>query len=86
MELWQNLLWAGGGLLAVLLISLMPGRLMRVLLLLSVNAVAGLALLTVINLLSGFTQLFLPLNALTVGVSSILGIPGIAALAVLAAL
>lgn len=84
MELWQNLLLAGGGLLAVLLVSLIPGRVGRLLLLMGVNAVAGLALLTAINLFSGSTQLFLPLNALTVGVSSVLGIPGIAALAVLA--
>lgn len=86
MELWQNLLWVGGGLLAVLLVSLAPGRMGRILAMMGINALAGLAVLTVINLASGFTQLFLPLNGVTVAVSSVLGAPGVVALAVLAVL
>lgn len=85
MELWQNLLWAGGALLLALVISLAPGRIGVILAFMGVNALAGLVVLTVINLCANFTQLFLPLNAVTVAVSSVLGAPGIVALAVLAA-
>lgn len=85
MPIWQSLLWVAGGLVAVLLVSIMPGRMGRLLALLGVNAIAGVALLSIINLLAGYTALFVPLNGITLAVSSVLGIPGVAALAVLAA-
>lgn len=82
MQFLQNYLWLIAGLLLVLLISLASGRLRHVCAVLGLNALSGLALLAAINMLSA--QLFLPLNGVTVAVSSLLGLPGVAALAVLA--
>lgn len=72
--------------MAVLLVSLAPLRMGRIVAIMGINALAGMAVLTLINLLSGFTQLFVPLNGITVAVSGVLGAPGVVALAVLAAL
>ncbi|MDO4581855.1 MAG: pro-sigmaK processing inhibitor BofA family protein [Bacillota bacterium] len=85
MDIWQNVLWVSAGLAVIFLISIMPQRAFvwcgRFLL----NAALGLALLLLVNLCSPWTQLILPLNALTVAVSGLLGLPGMAALTVLAA-
>ena len=85
MEIWQYLLILAGGLLLVFAACLLPGRFFRVFGVLAANAACGLALLLALNLLfsSSFT---LPLNALTLGVSGLLGAPGIAALAAIAAI
>ncbi|AEI46121.1 pro-sigmaK processing inhibitor BofA family protein [Paenibacillus mucilaginosus] len=40
-------------------------------------------LLYILNLFSGYTHIELPLNAVTVGTVSVLGLPGLAALAAL---
>lgn len=77
----RYILPAAAGLLIVLFACLLPERFLRVLLRLGGNAVLALALLLLIN---AFTALDLPLNALTLTVGSLLGIPGMAALGVIA--
>ena len=72
---------AAAGLLIVLFACLLPERFIRVLLRLGGNAVLALALLLLIN---AFTTLTLPLNALTLTVGSLFGVPGMAALGVIA--
>ena len=66
----------------MLLACLLPDRFVRGLLRLALNAAAALVLLLLLN---SFTGLKLPLNALTVAVGSLLGAPGVAAMAVIAA-
>ena len=56
-----------------------------IIVLLLVAAASGLALLFALNLIFGETCT-LPLNALTLGVSGVLGVPGMATLAVIAAI
>jgi inhibitor of the pro-sigma K processing machinery len=85
MAIWQYLLIIGGGLLLVFAACLLPGRFFRIFGTLALNAGLGLALLLALNLLFGET-LQLPLNALTLAVSGFLGLPGVATLAVVAAL
>ena len=72
---------AAAGLLIVVFACLLPERFLRILLRLGGNAVLASALLLLIN---AFTALDLPLNALTLTVGSLLGAPGIAALAAVA--
>ena len=83
-EIWQYLLIVGGGLLLVAAACLLPGRFFKLFGTLALNLGMGLALLLVLNLLSA--EQLLPLNVLTIAVSDILGMPGVATLAVLAAI
>ena len=83
MTVWHYLLLVAGGLLLVFLACLLPGRAARAALGLAVNAALGLALLLLLN---AFTTLTLPFNALTLAVSGLLGLPGMAAVAVIAAI
>ena len=46
----------------------------------------GIVCLWLLNSVSGFTGIFFPINAVTVLVSGVLGLPGIAILTVLAVL
>ena len=86
MTIWQSLLILLGGLGLVFIVSVMPMRFFRLLGRFLVNASLGLLLLFVINLFAGWTNVLLPLNTLTMAVSGLLGIPGVAALAVIAAI
>lgn len=47
---------------------------------LAVNAGAGFACLWLLNLISGFTGLLFPINAVTVLIAGFLGLPGLALL------
>lgn len=85
MDIWQYLLVLALGLLLVFLACLAPERFFRGLVRLGLNAAAGLALLIVINALAGATGLLLPLNGLTLAVCSLLGAPGLLAVAAIAA-
>ena len=49
---------------------------------LGVNSLCGFACLWLLNLISGFTGIFFPINPVTVLVTGFLGLPGIALLAV----
>ena len=49
---------------------------------LSVNSACGFLCLVLLNSLSGFTGLLFPVNAVTALIAGFLGLPGIAALAV----
>lgn len=80
--LWRYILPVVAGLFLVLLACLLPERFLRGAFRLVLNAVSGLVLLLLLN---NFTALTLPLNALTVAVGSLLGAPGVAAVAVIAA-
>lgn len=48
-----------------------------------VNALAGFLSLWLLNLISGFTGILFPINAVTSIIAGFLGLPGIAVLAVL---
>jgi len=85
MAIWQYLLIVGGGLLLVFAACLLPGRFFRILGRIGINAALGLALLFALNLIFG-SSFILPLNALTLAVAGVLGLPGVATLAVMAAL
>lgn len=85
MTVWQYLLVLAAGLALVFAACLAPEKFFRVLGRVAVNAGAGLALLLIINACSGFTSLSLPLNGLTLAISGLLGAPGMAAMAVIAA-
>lgn len=50
---------------------------------LAVNALGGFASLWLINAAAGFTGLIIPINTVTVMISGVLGVPGIALLALL---
>lgn len=50
---------------------------------LGLNAAGGLLSLWLLNLISGFTGILFPINAVTALIAGFLGLPGIAALAVL---
>lgn len=52
----------------------------------AVHCACGFVCLWLLNSVSGFTGIFFPINAVTVLVSGVLGLPGIAILAVLAVL
>jgi len=86
MELWQNVALAAGGLLLLLLAAILPMGFLRFLGHLALNCVLGVLVLTVINLFAGWSGVLLPLNGMTLAVSGILGIPGVAALAIMAAI
>lgn len=51
-----------------------------------IHCACGFVCLWLLNSVSGFTGIFFPINAVTVLVSGVLGLPGIAILAVLAVL
>ncbi len=48
-----------------------------------VNTLSGFACLWLLNLISGFTGIFFPLNAVTASVAGFLGLPGILFLVVM---
>ena len=50
---------------------------------LALNALAGFACLWLLNLISGYTGIFFPINALTSCIAGFLGIPGITVLTLL---
>ena len=50
----------------------------------AIHCACGFVCLWLLNSVSGFTGIFFPINAVTVLVSGVLGLPGIAILAVLA--
>ena len=52
----------------------------------ALHCACGFVCLWLLNSVSGFTGIFFPINAVTVLVSGVLGLPGIAILAVLAVL
>ena len=52
----------------------------------ALHCACGFVCLWLLNSVSGFTGIFFPINAVTVLVSGVLGLPGIAVLAVLAVL
>ena len=52
----------------------------------AIHCACGFVCLWLLNSVSGFTGIFFPINAVTVLVSGMLGLPGIAILAVLAVL
>lgn len=52
----------------------------------AIHCACGFVCLWLLNSVSGFTGIFFPINAVTVPVSGVLGLPGIAILAVLAVL
>jgi len=84
MAIWQYLLILGGGLLLVFAACLLPGRFFRFFSALALNAGLGVTLLVVLNLVLG--NAILPLNVFTLAVSGVLGLPGMATLAVVAAI
>lgn len=85
MAIWQYLLILAGGLLLVFAACLLPGRFFRIFGTIAINAAAGLALMFALNLIFG-ESFTLPLNVLTLAVSGLLGVPGMATLAVIAAI
>lgn len=52
----------------------------------AIHCACGFVCLWLLNSVSGFTGIFFPINAVTVLVSGVLGLPGIAVLAILAVL
>lgn len=52
----------------------------------AIHCACGFVCLWLLNSVSGFTGIFFPINAVTVLISGVLGLPGIAILAVLAVL
>ena len=48
-----------------------------------INSLAGFACLWLLNLISGYTGIFFPINLLTACVAGFLGLPGIAVLALI---
>ena len=52
----------------------------------AIHCACGFVCVWLLNSVSGFTGIFFPINAVTVLVSGVLGLPGIALLAVLAVL
>ena len=52
----------------------------------AIHCACGFVCLWLLNSVSGFTGIFFPINAVTVLLSGVLGLPGIAILAVLAVL
>ena len=85
MAIWQYLLILAGGLLLVFAACLLPGRFFRIFGTIAINAAAGLALMFALNLIFG-ESFTLPLHVLTLAVSGLLGVPGMATLAVIAAI
>ena len=83
MESWLTLLIPA--LLAVILVRLLLLPL-RTLLKLFIHSGCGFLCLWLLNLVSGFTGILFPINAATVLIAGILGLPGIGILALLAVL
>ena len=52
----------------------------------AIHCACGFVCLWLLNSVSGFTGIYFPINAVTVLVSGVLGLPGIAILAILAVL
>ena len=52
----------------------------------AIHCACGIVCLWLLNSVAGFTGIFFPINAVTVLVSGVLGLPGIAILALLAVL
>lgn len=50
---------------------------------LGLNSLAGFAALWLLNLISGYTGIFFPMNLLTACIAGFLGLPGIAVLALI---
>ena len=86
MEIVRNILLVGCGLGLILLIIASPLRLGRFAGRFLINAILGMALLLAINFFAQPLDILLPINALTLAVSGVMGIPGIAALALLVAI
>ncbi|MDO4732511.1 MAG: pro-sigmaK processing inhibitor BofA family protein [Bacillota bacterium] len=86
MNLWQYLLLLLAGLAVVFVACLVPERFFRLAGRASANVAMGMALLLLINACAGWTALQLPVNGLTLAVSALLGAPGMASLAVIAAI
>ncbi len=84
MAIWQILLLLAIGLIIVLGFSLSPFKMAKLGIYLLVNTALGLGLLSLLNLGFGQGQILLPLNGFTVGISALLGLPGISALTILA--
>lgn len=80
----ENLLLASSVLFLIFIISTFPMNFLRVVGRIAVNCGAGLVVLTIFNLFAGWSQVVLPFNELTLGISAILGIPGVLALITLA--
>ena len=49
----------------------------------AIHAVSGFLCLWLLNTVSGYTGVFLPINAVTTAIAGFLGIPGIAVIAIL---
>jgi pro-sigmaK processing inhibitor BofA len=86
MSFANYLLFTCLGLALVMVVSLAPQRLMQLLAYALGNAACALAGLVAVNLLGGGAGLYLPVNALTLSCGATMGLPGVAALAVLAAI
>lgn len=69
-------------LLAVFLIRMLLAPI-KLILKLGAHSVCGFLCLWLLNTVSGFTGIFLPVNAITVAVAGFLGLPGIALIAIL---
>lgn len=86
MTLWQYLLVLLAGLAFVFVACMAPERFFRLVGRGAANVAMGFALLLLINACAGWTALQLPVNGLTLAVSGLLGAPGVATLAVIAAI
>lgn len=69
-------------LLAVFLIRLLLLP-MKLIFKLAIHSVCGFLCLWILNTVSGFTGIYLPINAISVAIAGILGLPGIGILALL---
>ncbi|WP_159881863.1 pro-sigmaK processing inhibitor BofA family protein [Paenibacillus puerhi] len=78
--LW-GVLTVSGGLLGIMILRNKAA--LQWLGMLMLQVVFSAVMLYVINLLSPYTRLELPLNAVTVGIVSLLGVPGLATLTAL---
>ncbi len=83
METWITLLIPA--LLAVVLVRLLLLP-VRFILKLAIHSGCGFLCLWLLNTVSGFTGILFPMNAVTVLIAGILGLPGIGLLALLAVL
>ena len=69
-------------LLAVFLIRMLLAP-MKLIFKLAIHSVCGFLCLWLLNTVSGFTGIYLPVNAVTVAIAGFLGLPGIALIAFL---
>ena len=56
---------------------------MRLIFKLGIHSVCGFLCLWILNTVSGYTGIYLPVNAITVAIAGFLGLPGIAFIALL---